>query len=523
MCGQAASAALNGFFSFWNYNILGEGPHTVTVRTETLTGSSTKVVEDLGPVSFEVVTLGGEFLVGLPTPLWTVDNWPAQGDRTQMQWNQASQNCTIVGRGEDNASGEWVMELTQTPNSASGNPPGQTPIPCDPPIHMSMDSLRAVVDLEQETTAQMMAGLSGNLHLSPPRQDAQMTTELTGNYMYDPAGGPMDGDFSLNTQPPAFYDLGAPLLDMFGTGCVARAGFEANGNILEETVSGAQLSITYDDCMPEVFKTNCYIQYSGTITPGTEPAPECDTSADCGEGFICASDQTCLEVPPCTTDMECGDGFMCTDGTCVAAPPPCTTDLECGDGFLCTDGMCVAAPPECTTDLECGDGMLCTDGMCGPIPCTQDADCPDTDPDTEAGFQCIADTCVPRGCFPPGCPAGFLCIDPGFPLCWPEELVCFTDLDCDEGFECLGMTCREVTPPECTTDLDCGEGMLCTDETCVAAPPLCTDVVCPTGEVCNDASGLCGPIPCTQDADCPDTGGFFCDIGFQNICVTAIL
>lgn len=69
---------------------------------------------------------------------------------------------------------------------------------------------------------------------------------------------------------------------------------------------------------------------------------ECDTNADCGEGFVCETVSTpCAAPPPC----DSVDGGECPE------PPECDPEPE---------GQCRPAPPEsCDTASDCDAGLVC--------------------------------------------------------------------------------------------------------------------------------------------------------------------
>lgn len=75
----------NGFGLLWNYNELGDGPHTITLYAD-----GTAVTQ----VNFSVQTLGTNFLRGVTGP-GTVEL--SNGIRTRVQWEETTQGFTIVG------------------------------------------------------------------------------------------------------------------------------------------------------------------------------------------------------------------------------------------------------------------------------------------------------------------------------------------------------------------------------------------------------------------------------------------
>ena len=77
----------NGFVTLGNYNLLGDGTHTVRLIVDR---------EQIGAtVQFKVVTLGREFYRGLSSA-WSLPDFPTTGRQTGILWDEAIQNFTIV-------------------------------------------------------------------------------------------------------------------------------------------------------------------------------------------------------------------------------------------------------------------------------------------------------------------------------------------------------------------------------------------------------------------------------------------
>lgn len=77
----------NGFGLLFNWNLLGDGPHTVRALADG---------REFGRARFTVTTLGRESLAGV-SGTYTLPNFPEQGKNVIVQWQQASQNFVIVG------------------------------------------------------------------------------------------------------------------------------------------------------------------------------------------------------------------------------------------------------------------------------------------------------------------------------------------------------------------------------------------------------------------------------------------
>ena len=75
----------NGFGLLYNWNLLGDGPHTVTAYAD---GG------EFASVTVTVTTLGEEFRRGLSREV-TIPDFPAVGTDTVLQWQEAQQNFVI--------------------------------------------------------------------------------------------------------------------------------------------------------------------------------------------------------------------------------------------------------------------------------------------------------------------------------------------------------------------------------------------------------------------------------------------
>lgn len=159
------------------------------------------------------------------------------------------------------------------------------------------------------------------------------------------------------------------------------------------------------------------------LPPLPDERTDCESAADCPEGYTCEDRGTLrICIPPEIMPEECGPcpaPGMCRDGVCIQPDEEgafCEFDSDCGDpSLLCIAGRCTwdpRIPRTCLDGEECPDGLMCTmDGRCV---CGSTADCP-------VGTICAADgSCVPEdgGCVGDDeCPAGMLC-DRG--MCIPE-------------------------------------------------------------------------------------------------------
>ena len=77
----------NGFGLLFNWNLLGDGTHTVRALADG---------REFGRARFTVTTLGTEFLTGV-SGTYRLPNFPEQGMDVIVEWQQASQNFVITG------------------------------------------------------------------------------------------------------------------------------------------------------------------------------------------------------------------------------------------------------------------------------------------------------------------------------------------------------------------------------------------------------------------------------------------
>ena len=81
----------NGFGLLFNWNLLGDGEHTVVAYVDDM---------ELGRATVRVTTLGEEFLRGTLGEC-VVDDFPMPGKTVTLEWQQNSQNFVIVSHGPE--------------------------------------------------------------------------------------------------------------------------------------------------------------------------------------------------------------------------------------------------------------------------------------------------------------------------------------------------------------------------------------------------------------------------------------
>ena len=76
----------NGFYTFFNWALLGDGEHTAVAYDNGV---------EFARSTFTVTTTGENFLVGASARV-TVEDFPSPGETTVLEWNQSTQHFEIV-------------------------------------------------------------------------------------------------------------------------------------------------------------------------------------------------------------------------------------------------------------------------------------------------------------------------------------------------------------------------------------------------------------------------------------------
>ena len=84
--GACGNAGWNGFFTFVNWGVFGDGAHTITAADNGV---------PFATHTFTVTTLGEEFVTGVAKRA-TIEDFPAPGESVELEWNQSTQHFEIV-------------------------------------------------------------------------------------------------------------------------------------------------------------------------------------------------------------------------------------------------------------------------------------------------------------------------------------------------------------------------------------------------------------------------------------------
>ncbi len=151
-------------------------------------------------------------------------------------------------------------------------------------------------------------------------------------------------------------------------------------------------------------------------------------------------------------------------------------------------------PVPCMTDADCAPMDPCWTGTCG-----TDGSCDFADVECPEGQECDGGTCKTP------CDADSDCDDADgctVDACGDDGFCTTTGAtDCDDDDACTDDSC--ATPTGCVhTEIDCDDGAACTDDGCDDG--TCThDDNCAAGSACNEDTGEC-VVACDDAGDCDD-------------------
>ena len=77
----------NGFSSFWNWGLLGDGEHTAVAYDNDV---------EFARSTFTVATAGVPYLTDAPDTCVTVNDFPSTGETTYLEWNTSTQHFEMV-------------------------------------------------------------------------------------------------------------------------------------------------------------------------------------------------------------------------------------------------------------------------------------------------------------------------------------------------------------------------------------------------------------------------------------------
>ena len=167
--------------------------------------------------------------------------------------------------------------------------------------------------------------------------------------------------------------------------------------------------------------------------------PDCKP-VDCDEEGWCSPEGGGLKTPAseCDTDADCPNGFACDvvgsmGTTCVCAEGE--DDCDCGEESTTTEEWKACRPMACEADADCGEGLACHlyEMDCPPTLSIPVPDCPPDNPD------CNKDK-------PTEPPKGDDCEPITKGICGPVWIgACETAADCGPGFDCAAVEICECS------------------------------------------------------------------------------
>ncbi len=253
VCGDAN----NGFGLLWNYNNLGDGPHTVVLYVDGVIVTQ---------VHFTVRTLGTDFLQGV-TGQGTIAL--SDGKQVNVQWEETTQGFTITGySGGDStpppSSGSGVEQFVGTWEFTSGQIT-QTytfgnPEPCW--VDLSNSGLQCVQDYNTLATLgpDTMTGYTSPYEYAVIHADGETCRAF---FLHEPTDGVVEGDYGatvgscldpavVNTIARQVYSGNYPATGMrlgavaSGNPCTTKSGLRVEGDEGER----ARWDIT-NSCSPQ--------------------------------------------------------------------------------------------------------------------------------------------------------------------------------------------------------------------------------------------------------------------------------
>jgi hypothetical protein len=212
---------------------------------------------------------------------------------------------------------------------------------------------------------------------------------------------------------------------------------------------------------------------TGLLFSASVRVSECDTQADCDDGFFCNGQEFCLQ------------------GVCLEGDDPCI------DGNICTDDVCSEGSDSCqnlplTGDFD-EDGLFCN----GTDRCENGIFVPGTPPDCDDDNVCTNDSCSE---------------DQDTCLNLPNSSSCDDGNACTINDDCVGGVCVGDLNPDCTAcenASECDDGIDCTDDSCNPGG-FCENIVnddnCPDDGLFCTGLEICNPKTGDPDTGCLSTG-----------------
>jgi len=140
----------NGYSLLWNWNLMGDGPHTVRVLADG---------EEIDSADFKVVTLGTEFLRG-ESGSYKVT---FAGRLLTLTWSQALQNFVISKAGssppeDTDYSGNYVINASRISSSCSSVVQAELPVIIDRVTNVEQNGSNVIFEIVDEVGNDTLIG-----------------------------------------------------------------------------------------------------------------------------------------------------------------------------------------------------------------------------------------------------------------------------------------------------------------------------------------------------------------------------
>lgn len=263
--------------------------------------------------------------------------------------------------------------------------------------------------------------------------------------------------------------------------------------------------------------------YCNTVNPCAQGEGDCDGTAQCAAGLICAADNGPKFGFPSGWDVcvpsHCTNKTLDGDEITVDCGGSCGACSSCvgtpGAANFCTACLCGAGQGDCDSSAECASGLTCglDNGPMFGLPKGYDVcvapHCLNGVQDAASGETGIDDggPCGTRASSCSGTPGSTdFCVGC---LCASGEGDCDSDAECTSGLVCglnnglkfgLPKAFDLCVPAHCTNkvlDAASGETGVDVGGACGTAPPACGDGIVNGSEACDD--GINDGVVCSAD------------------------
>ena len=217
--GVCGNDGRNGYISEYNFGLLGDGDHTVSVRQDGMAFAT---------ATFHVTTFGTPFMRGA-AGTYTLPNFPSAGATTTIEWSEGAQSFVVTAR--------------------SGGSPTPTPTPVATPTP-DPGSLADLIGTWSFSYAIGSSNLTDEFHLESTKI-VDGIEEIDG---FDGDGNLVVGGALQDVFPGSGSTLHWALIRKAGTTCTAylfdRSGDTASGEVETASIVGSNNCGTFAGSSP---------------------------------------------------------------------------------------------------------------------------------------------------------------------------------------------------------------------------------------------------------------------------------